>query len=54
MVICVEVTDDQHPGSRQVQPLFMELARKTEQIPFFRVKIGPGRTFNKVLETLFT
>ena len=54
MVICVEVTDDQHPGSRQVQPLFMELARKTPQIPFFRAKIGPGRTFNKVLETLST
>ena len=50
MVICLEVTDDGHPGCRQVQPLFMELARKIQQIPFFRVKIGLGCTHNKVCQ----
>ncbi len=48
MVICLEVTDDQHAGCKQVQPLFMNLARKIEQIPFFRVKIGIGKSYNQV------
>ena len=48
MVICVEVTEDSHPGCRRVQPLFVDLAREVSQIPFFRVKIGLGRTFDEV------
>lgn len=52
MVICVEVTDDDHPGSRQVQPLFMDLARELPQIPFFRVKVGFGRAFKEVRDDL--
>lgn len=48
MVICVEITDDDHPGSRRVQPMFMDLAREISQIPFFRAKITPIHSFAKV------
>lgn len=48
MVICVEITDDSHPGSCRAQPKFVELARDMSQIPFFRVKIGFGRTYDEV------
>lgn len=50
MVICIEITDDSHPPSRRAQPLFVELAREVSQIPFFRVKIGFGRTYDQLRE----
>ena len=52
MVICVEVTDDTHSGSRSVQPLFVDLAREVPNIPFFRIKIGFGRAFTQLREDL--
>ena len=54
MVICIEITDDSHPPSRRAQPLFVELAREVSQIPFFRVKIGFGRTYDQVHNSLTT
>ena len=51
MVICVEVTDDSHPPSRRMQPHIVNLAREIQQIPFFRAKIGLGRTYDEVLES---
>ena len=47
--MCVEVTDDAHPGSRRAQSLVVDLAREVSQIPFFRVKIGFGRTYDEVV-----
>ena len=52
MVICVEVTDDSHQGSRSVQPMFVDLAREISNIPFFRIKIGFGRTFDQLRDDL--
>lgn len=48
MVICIEITDDSHPPSRRIQPIVVDLAREISQIPFFRVKIGLGRTYDQV------
>ena len=48
MVICIEITDDSHPPSRRIQPIVIDLAREISQIPFFRVKIGLGRTYDQV------
>lgn len=48
MVICIEITDDNHAPSRRVQPLIVDLAREISQIPFFRVKVGFGRTYDQV------
>ena len=50
MVICIEVTDDSHPPSKRLQPLVVDLAREVQQIPFFRVKIGFGRTYDQVVD----
>lgn len=47
-VICIEVTDDSHPPSRRLQGPVMDLARDMDDVPFFRVKIALGRTFNEV------
>ena len=55
MVMCVEVTDDSHPGSVRAQPLFIDLAREVSQIPFFQVKLGGfGRSHDEVCTTTFT
>ena len=50
MVICVEVTDDNHAPSKRMQPHFVNLAREVPNIPFFRARIGLGRTFDEVRE----
>ncbi|XP_003388321.1 PREDICTED: uncharacterized protein LOC100631577 [Amphimedon queenslandica] len=52
MVICVEVTDDSHPPSRRMQPHIVNLAREVPQIPFFRAKIGLGRTYDELRQDL--
>ena len=51
MVICVELTDDSHPPSRRIQPLFMDLAREVEKIPFFRAKVTETFSFAAVRYT---
>ena len=48
MVICIEVTDDNHAPSKRMQPHFVNLAREVPNIPFFRARIGLGRTFDEV------
>ena len=50
MVICIEVTDDNHAPSKRMQPHFVNLAREVPNIPFFRARIGLGRTFDEVRE----
>lgn len=48
MVVAIEVTDNRADNCRAVQPLFIELARKFESLPFLRVEIGPGKTYDEV------
>ena len=45
MVAALEFTDDNFP---QEQREFMDLARDFDSIPFLRVEISPGETFDKV------
>ena len=52
MVICVEVTKDSHQGSRSVRPMFVDLAREISNVPFFRIKIGFGQTFDQLRDDL--
>ena len=47
-VICFEITDDSHPPSIQLQGPVIDLAREMENVPFFRVKLAPGQTFDQV------
>ena len=48
MVIAVEITDDRNENCRRVQSLFVEMAREFDNIPFLRVKIALGSTFDEV------
>ena len=45
MVVALEITDGSFP---QQQREFMDLAREFDNIPFMRVQIGAGDTFDKV------
>lgn len=47
MVVAIEITDNMRANCRAVQPLFIELARKFESVPFLRVEIGLGRTYDE-------
>lgn len=42
MVIVVEFTDNVNDNCRRVRPLFVNLAREFEGIPFMRVVVTPG------------
>ena len=48
MVIGVEFTDAVSENCRRMQPLFMDLAREHDGMPFFRVQIGRGGTYDEV------
>ena len=48
MVVAIEVTNNMAANCRAVQPLFIELARKFSSVPFLRVEIGLGRTYDEV------
>ena len=48
MVIAVEITDDRNENCRRVQSLFVDMAREFDNIPFLRVKIALGSTFDEV------
>ena len=48
MVAAIEITNNMTPNCRAVQPLFIELARKFSSVPFLRVEIGLGRTYDEV------
>lgn len=48
MVIAVEITDTINANCKQVQPLFVDLAREFDSIPFLRVEVGPGQMYEEV------
>ena len=48
MVVAIEFTDNSSPACKSLQPQFVDLAREFDDIPFLRVVIGPGSTFNEV------
>ena len=48
MVVAIEITNNMAPNCKAVQPLFIELARKFASVPFLRVEIGLGRTYDEV------
>ena len=50
LVIAVEVTESGHEGSQRIQPLFVELAREFDGVPFLRlgIGIGIGGTYDEV------
>lgn len=48
MVVCIEITNDTTENCRRVQTIFMDMAREFEGIPFFRVIIRPGATFDEL------
>ena len=48
MVIAVEVTDDVSENCQRLQREFVDLAREHDGMPFLRVKIGGGSTFDEV------
>ena len=47
LVIAFEITNDKSEACKPIQRQFIELARQFE-IPFVRVPIGPGATFDEV------
>lgn len=49
MVVCFEFTDD---SCKPAQRIFMDLAREFESIPFVRVEIGLGRTYDTMRSDL--
>lgn len=49
MVVAIEITNNMAPNCRAVQPLFIELARKFSSVPFLRVEIGLGRTYDTLI-----
>ena len=48
LVFAVEFTDGMNENCRRIQPHFVDLAREFDSIPFVRVQIGPGATFDEV------
>ena len=48
MVIAVEITDGSSENCLRMQPLFVDLAREHDGMPFLRVKIGLGCSFEQV------
>ena len=48
MVIAVEITDGLGENCQRIQRLFVDLAREHDGMPFLRVKIGGGNTFEEV------
>ena len=48
MVCAIEITNDGRENCRRVQPLYLELAREFEGIPFLQVPIAPGATYDEV------
>lgn len=49
MVTTIEFTNNMIGTCRAVQPLFVELARQFESVPFLRVQIAPWNTYEEVM-----
>ena len=48
MVCAIEITNNGRENCRRMQPIFLDLAREFDSIPFLRVAIAPGATFDEV------
>ena len=48
MVIAVDIANNINPESKRLQPMFVDLAREFEGVPFFRAVIGPAGTYDEV------
>jgi len=48
MVCAIEITNNGRENCRRVQPLFIDLAREFDSIPFLQVAIAPGATYDEV------
>ena len=48
MVCAIEITNNGRENCRRVQPLYLELAREFDGIPFLQVPIAPGATYDEV------
>ena len=48
MVIAIEITENSSMNCKRMQQVFMDLAREIEGIPFLRVQVGPGGTYEEV------
>jgi len=48
MVCAIEITNNGRENCRRVQPLFVDLAREFDSIPFLQVAIAPGATYDEV------
>ena len=48
LVVAVEFSSPQNESSKKVRPLFVDLAREHEGMPFVRANVEPGQTFAAV------
>ena len=48
MVCAIEITNNGRENCRRMQPLFIDLAREFDSIPFLQVAIAPGATYDEV------
>ena len=48
MVVVIEITDNVNDNCRQLQAIFMDIAREIDNIPFLRVQVGNGGTYDEV------
>ena len=48
MVIAIEITDNVNVNCKRIQQVFMDMAREFDGIPFLRVQVGPGGTYDEV------
>ncbi len=48
MVIVVEITDNSNENCKRIQSIFLQLARKYDNIPFFRATVGLAGSFDEV------
>lgn len=48
LVVAVEFSNPQTESSKKVRPLFVDLAREFDNVPFVRANIEPGQTFAAV------
>ena len=48
MVIAIEITDSRNENCKRIHPHFVDMAREFDSVPFLRVMIGLGATYDEV------
>ena len=48
MVVAIDIANNLNQESKRLQPMFVDLAREFEGVPFVRATIGPAGTFEEV------